>query len=525
MKSVIKFFTLALCIMPVASFAAGPLSGTAGNNLTAFNGSIGSMNNNNWNQIANPGKPLPSADFNNCNSLILRCAQPKCASGGCTGMDIAIPIVSGCLNANENCQSHGDDLIQSVAAQLVASSTAKANQQAADAKANASQAAGQQSSEQLAAMQQQMQEIQDQMAQQNEQAAAAAAAAESAQRQLAEQQAAAIAAAAAKTTTATPTSDAVVAANNGVSADVLARQQASGQILTQLENAEASLKDLKKTMQTVFDYAGCDSSGNNCKGPKRVAVFKEKAGQFFDPYENVLDETYDALIMAQSLGVDITDIYMMLNNSCNVWGKYMCDKCQDDDEDCGSRGYYEVKKTQKSDGTYKVDTIQPHCTLLQMVTSRDTIQQEWMDMGTGSSGAVRIACASDAIDNSMLFRGRKKQSNIDIEVLKRIIEQDAPSYIGRGSSVEKDALPMCGIDNTEFADLQKNISLKTLPKKVCMKDLKQKQYITGKYDGSETPEKRCGRANGTWNSNTCFCPDNRAWDSTDNSCVAPDNDE
>lgn len=221
-------------------------------------------------------------------------------------------------------------------------------------------------------------------------------------------------------------------------------------------------------MQNAFDYAGCDANGSNCTGPKRVRAFKQKANEFFDPYENVLDEVYDALILAQSLGVDITDIYMMLNGSCNVWGKYMCETCNRGDKNCDydtntGRGYYQIDYTTDNQGNRRVNPKQSHCTLLNMLTNQEDVQQNWLDMDAGSSGGIRVACASDAIENSALFRNRKKQATIDIETLQRMIDQDATS-----SAKPENAMKFCAISDREV--LEKAVNLKNLPSKVCIPD-------------------------------------------------------
>lgn len=247
-------------------------------------------------------------------------------------------------------------------------------------------------------------------------------------------------------------------------------------------------------MQNAFDYAGCDANGNNCTGPRRVKAFKDKANQFFDPYENVLDEVYDALIMAQSLGVDITDIYMMLNGSCNVWGKYLCGTCSaaetgkllgDKDkegeyrcEEQSGNYYYTVAKVlNKADNTWKVAPNQRHCTLTQMLSSRDDVQQNWLDMGAGSSGGIRVECASDAIESSTLFRNRKKQASIDIETLQRMILQDAPNtFKGKANDPQSGDLPAptgyCSVDDNDIAILnnltQKRALTSSGLSKVCV---------------------------------------------------------
>ncbi len=426
-------------------------SGGSSGNRTAFTGNTGALNNNQWNNMMNQnpiGQQGATADFGNCNSLILRCAQPKCA--GCTSMDLAIPIVTGCVQSNSSCKKYGDELIQTLAAQMVSSANAKANEAQAAAAASAAQAASAQSSAQMEQMQQQMTQMQQQMQEQSAQSAAAVQQALEEQKQLAAQQAeAAVAAATA------PDVAIANAAAAGVSADVLAREQIGGQILTKVEDAEVSMKDLKNTMQNVFDYAGCDVNGDNCTGPKRVRAFKDKANKFFDPYENVLDELYDALILAQSLGVDITDIYMMLNGSCNVWGKYMCDTCRPDNENklpdgcewdnTTRRGYYQIAY-EDYQGNRRVASQQPHCTLLNMLNNQEEVQQNWLYMDAGSSGGIRVACASDAIDNSKLFKNRKKQASIDVETLKRIINQDAPNVV----KDPEDAKKWCRVNDEEI---------------------------------------------------------------------------
>ncbi len=272
-----------------------------------------------------------------------------------------------------------------------------------------------------------------------------------------------------------------------VSADVLAREQISGQIMTKLDNAAVSLKEVRAAMENAFQYAGCDNRGNNCTGPKRAKTFKQKALNFFDPYENVLDELYDALIMAQSVGVDITDIYMMLNGTCNAWAKYLCSdgqvmhytntNCQD--------GRSVATGNIRGGARCAVGQVVPMsdggCQLIQMLTSDDEVQQNWLypEQNVDSNGdvrsEVRVGCASEALDNSMLFRGRKKQATIDIETLQRIIEQDAPATYGSSrmrtaTHPNPDGVKFCAVNSESLQELQKSVSLKQLPKKVCVAD-------------------------------------------------------
>lgn len=512
MKSISRFLLIALTLVSVGP-AHAVVATTAGSNLTAYNGASGAMNNNTWNTMMNTrgqnAANAPRADFGNCNALILRCAQPKCASGGCTTMEIATPIVSGCVQSNATCKQYGNELVEYISAQLVATSTARANAQAAAAQTAAAQAAAQQSSEQLQAMQAQMQELQQQnaetasalrdaLAQQQEATAAAIASAVASANQTPAAATSTTTVASdttqsgnSATATTTTTSDTdltaaqVAAANAGVSADILARAKISGQIMSKIENAQNQLKTLKSAMNRTFEYAGCDTSGNNCTGPKRVKAFKQRAMEFFDPYNAVLDELYDALIMAQSVGVDITDIYMMLNGTCNVWAKYLCSDGQvmhytpKNCVDGTSKPESGDKATVLGGAKCKVGQVVPTsdggCQLIQMLTSNDEVQYNWLNPEQGFENAqVRVGCASEALDTSALFRNRKKQASIDIDTLQRIIEQDATVYGSsrlRGNMQPKpDGVKYCAVNEKSLADLQKSVSLKRLPTTVCTTD-------------------------------------------------------
>ena len=521
MKTLIRFLSVLLCVAPFG-VANAVVSSTAGNNLTAYNGEAGAINNNRWNTMMNmrTGGSGTSAvaDFGNCNALIMRCAQPKCANGGCTDMSVTSAIVSGCVQSNASCKQYGDDLVQYISAQLVANSTAKANNAANAAQAAATQAAAQQSAQQMAAMQAQMQQMQAEMAAQNAQTVAQLQNALDEQKQLtanaiAEANAARATTAPVATSTVQSSSSSlndsqIAAAQSGVSADVLAREQITGQIMSAIENAEVQLKTLKATMNDVFNYAGCDSRGNNCTGPKRVKMFKQKAEGFFDPYENVLDELYDALVLAQSVGVDITDIYMMLNGSCNVWGQYLCSTAE--------RMIEQVKYKQNPDGTYSATTEKvmtkgwptyvatncdtktgkshgagvrgghdcvigqvippeddPTCTLNKTIVDNkdDPVQRDWLwaDQGEMNSN-IRVGCASSALESSALFRNRKKQAKIDIETLQKIIAQDAPAFSSK-NQLNKEQVKYCAVTEKTYTDLQKLVTTKTLPKKnICINE-------------------------------------------------------
>lgn len=578
MKRISGFLLVALALCSAGARAASPVATTVGSNLTAYNNNTGAINNAMWNSYVNPransAATAPTADFGNCNAIILRCAQPKCTNGGCSTMEIARPIVSGCVQSNPSCEQYGTDLIEYISAQLVASSTASANQAAADAQVAAAQAAAQQSAQQMAAMQQQMSQMQQQMQQQSADTAAQIQAA-LAQQQAATTQAIADAAsanqaaisnvagqmqatntasvAATTTNTANLSAGAVdlsaaqqVAAASGISADLLAREQIAGQILTKIENAEVALKSAKAAMETAFAYAGCNSTGSNCTGPKRVSTFKNKAMQFFDPYNDVLDEVYDALILAQSVGVDITDIYMMLNGTCNAWGQYLCAEGQVmhyNSKNCPDGKSVAVETnggTVFGGADCKIGQVVPMsdggCQLIQVLQDDAEVQRNWLYPETGDGGVqVRVGCASEILDNSALFRNRRSQASIDIETLQRIIEQDAPSAYGRNgvfggtTTPEKDGLPYCKLTDSTYRDLQKIASLKDLPDKVCVTETEMKRIADNGISITQTDGEsvagyyqKCSAVNGAERAK-CLCNAKsggwQSWDAETEQCV------
>lgn len=446
MNKISKFLFFGLCI-GICGAALANVATTAGSNLTAYNGGA-STNNNNWNTMSNSrsGAAAPAtANFGNCNAVILRCASPKCSGGGCSDMTVARSIVGGCVASNESCKKHGDDLVDAIAAQIVAQSTAAANAQMAAAAQAQSNAQVEQMQMQMQQMQQAMQDSMNSMqAQMEQQNAAAAQQLESAlaeQRQVME---AAQAAAAESATNAVATAGMEgmtvaeqVAAKNNMDVDVLVRSQSLGEIETEIENATKNMDDLKKVLARLLEYGGCDSSANHCEGPKRVKKFKDIANEFFDPYDGVADAMYDAMMHAMALGVDISQVVMMLSDSCNMWGKYMCDVCPSNSSvgclEVGGKFYYPVETYKENDPgntdgskTGKVKPNQPHCRLVEILTDGATVQREWIDANSGLTGNVQVACATDTLGNVGIFKRRSKMNSvIDIETVRNLINQDA----------------------------------------------------------------------------------------------------
>lgn len=450
---------------------AAPVATTAGSNLTGYNGAAGSVAGNNWNNAMNPrsnSQPTSvKADYGNCNSVILRCATPKCSGGGCSDINVAKPIVAGCVSANSTCKKHGDALIDFVAAQLVSDSVAAQNKQAAAAQA--AQAAAEQNSQamqqQMASMQQQMQYMQEQNNQQIN----------SLQQQLAESQRAtenAVAAAAenAARAASTPSADTGLTAvqenavKSGVDAEVVQRATISGQVLTNMEGVESSLDKLKTTMRDAFRYAGCNEiNGDNCEGPKRVKKFRELANKFFEPYDALEDNLEEALAKAQSAGIDLGNIYMYFSGSCNRWAEYVC-RYQLADQDtlpvynqansvfagtCDDKKHISNPVPGVTRGGYSCGTgvvILPEdlvgCTVNRYLDpTKDDITEAVLNPDASETGSIRVGCASDISER--LFKRRrsssKGKSGIDIDLLQMMINQRE----GSGKFSENSAF--CGL--------------------------------------------------------------------------------
>ena len=487
MKSISRILTALLCFAPFAyANADGPVASTSGSNLTAYNPN--NAYNNEWATSANGRTPAtsgPRANFGNCNAVITRCAQPKCANGGCADMQVAATIVSGCVQSNESCKQYADDLVNYMTAQMVAMSNAKINEQNAQAAAAAAAAAAQndRQTEQMAAMQQQMVQMQQQMAQQQAESAAQL-------QQALSQQAAQNAAALENMKTAA--TDAAMAdqsgltayereaISKGISLDALERQKISGQILQEIEDAALSLKTVETSMLEAFKYAGCDRRGNNCSGPKRVKKWRELAQDFIDPYENSIDKVYEALTTAMGLGgIDLSDVYMMLSNSCNSWAQYMCPYMDgghvvyDDSTDgkktaprvCPSTNSQQVQTCLeincplvKTTGAFGIDVYDRDpscvqeclngvdcktCTMLKVLGSgeKDAIYEGWINADNiTKENTTVVACASGALLNAKLFKRKANMQNAsgvpDIEELNTWLSQTEPNVKGKGETIE-----------------------------------------------------------------------------------------
>ena len=498
MKHLSRILTVILCCAPAFSVSAAPVATTSGSNLTAYNPST--AYNNQWATMSNSRYDTTNtsakADFGNCNAVVLRCAQPKCGTG-CTDASVAGPIVAGCVKSNDKCKQYGDDLIQFMTAQLVASANAKINEQnlalqqaKAQAEAQAAAAANQQSQEQIAQMQNQMAQMQQQMAQQqaeSQQQLQAALAQQAAQSQAALDSMKTAATEAAIQNESGISAYEQEAIARGATAEVLERKKMTGQIQTEIENAETSLKAMQSAMQNAFKYADCDARGNNCSAPKRIKKWRELARGFLDPYDNTIDQIYDALDSARMVGVDLSQIYAMLDDSCNQWAQYMCpakgenyfvaygyykkqsdsnsyEYIQDAPHICKKQDSNDTKEYYPDDSNWKA--CQP-CAWLKSLTDGEEIYAGWMDVDKEAKENQRVvACASSALDNNKFFqrRARKKKGKgvVDIDTLITWLDQVEP---------DKNGNCWCGVDHNgkEFSELQKAALSKTVDNtKICV---------------------------------------------------------
>ncbi|MDR1027741.1 MAG: hypothetical protein LBL46_04980 [Rickettsiales bacterium] len=487
MKKIAIFFAVLVGAGGVArADIQGALTGLASGNQTSFQNNQGIVNNNQYNQAMNPNRvgggaagTAATANFGNCDALMQRCAAGRCGNGGCADMNVAFPIVQGCVAASAECKKHGDALAQSVAAQMVASSVQKNNaasaqQQQQMAAQNAAQSAQQmeQMNQQMAAMQAQMaqqqqasqQQMQEMMAQQAAQQQAAMAQ----QAELMKQQQASAPSSppAASPAAAIPAAPVQQSIDSGVSADAIARNQIVGQVLSSLDGVDASIKNLDQTVRDVLNYAKCDYNANSCEGPRRVAAFRKKAQNFFEPYDGVLDALENSLYTAMAAGIDVSDIYMMLTNSCTQWGKYLCNYKNDNpmmycksktgvqQETTGQ--IYRNTETNKVTGddrktemytltgtnnarencvsaktdVYQYQVQNPNCNFVELYRNdqRDEVQQNYILANSDDATNIRMSCMSDGLLQSGIFarRGRQKSKDFDIDALEIVINQEEP---------------------------------------------------------------------------------------------------
>lgn len=527
MKPIYRILIYLMCALPGVAGAA-PVATTAGDNLTAYNpSSMGSISNNQWNSMLNGrtgANTAPTADFGNCNALIMRCASPKCS--GCTTLDIARPIVMGCVNTNSACKQYGDDLIEYISAQIVSSTNAKTQQATINANAAAAQNAATQNNAQIQQLQEQMANMQASMQAQNAETIRQLENALAEQKKMtadAQQQVADAKIAQNATNESGITAAQQAAIDRGVDTDLVVRADITGEIMSKIENAETNLKNVYNTMQTAFTYAECDTRGNNCTAPRRVKTFKDKAIQFVRPYDEVIDDMYGALETAMAVGVDVSDVIMTLNNSCNQWGKYVCTGTNEvtSGDGCSATSpcyvhnyeYYKEencvggKSKGNTDGSFikggqdcTINAAVPpqddvRCTMIELLDEgSDPVERIFMEEHQGGDRLIRVGCATSAL-NSLSILGRRNSrqgASLDLDTLERMILQEPSDTETADKAIkycccdDPDGDSKCETESCDTSKLRNYTILKTLPAKACAK------YTSN--DGKFTPEE-CGGDN------------------------------
>jgi hypothetical protein len=245
-----------------------------------------------------------------------------------------------------------------------------------------------------------------------------------------------------------------------------------------------------------------------------VKKFKELSMKFFDPYDALVDNLEDALLRAQSVGVDMGDIYMLLSGSCNRYAKYICrsmdGECMEfettdlgdgkttsrclrrnglpvyrSDTCCLSSSgctQYKSKKTGTTRGGHDCAdgmVIPPEdlvaCTVNEIyndVDGYEKVQEAWLNPDVSSAGTIRVGCASDIVNSGILGRrARTRKSVANIDVLQYLIMQDAPSINDKINTGE--IKNYCA---TEYLnqDLKSATMSRSLPQKMCCDDANAK---------------------------------------------------
>ena len=261
-----------------------------------------------------------------------------------------------------------------------------------------------------------------------------------------------------------------------------------------MESVDSSLNQLKTTMRDAFRYGGCNEiNGDNCTGPKRVKKFKELSMKFFDPYDALVDNLEDALLRAQSVGVDMGDIYMLLSGSCNRYAKYLCRGnyssgspvyssdtcCLGANDGCTQ---YKSNKTGTTRGGHDCAdgmVIPPEdlvaCTVNEIyndVDGYEKVQEAWWNPDESSTGAIRVGCASDIVNSGILGRrARTRKSVANIDVLQYLIMQDAPNT---NNEITKDNIKKyCATEYLE-PKLKSATMSRSLPPKMCCNEANAK---------------------------------------------------
>ncbi|MBO7042458.1 MAG: hypothetical protein J6W08_01165, partial [Alphaproteobacteria bacterium] len=228
----------------------------------------------------------------------------------------------------------------------------------------------------------------------------------------------------------------------------------------------------------------------------------ELAKDFFDPYDDAINKIYDALITAQTVGVDLSQVYMMLNDSCNQWGQYMCNKPNEKGaiweiqypensrpyvgKDCGM-------KTESNGETTIECKAKKECTLLKLLTNDDEVYEGWIEPEetSGNNKVTVVACASGALNSAKIFARRTKNKNgaglVDIDALELWMDQIEPNKV-YDENKEMAPYEYCSLKDSNREAMKSRLQAAVLSRNVLGKNndtkLCQNRNDEGKWTGS-----------------------------------------
>jgi hypothetical protein len=170
---------------------------------------------------------------------------------------------------------------------------------------------------------------------------------------------------------------------------------------------------------------------------------------------------------------------------------------------------------------------------------KEEVQRGMLDPAQSGDAMIRIGYASAIIDSSGLFANRKKQASIDIDTLQRILEQDAPgSCLNAFDKTDKCTgtyyTKYCAVGGNTYAELQRAVSSKRLPKRVCVSEDEMQKVVQDDsplegVDDNHTIKsitEKCSYVTEKTAQQKCYCDSNldAYWDNTENKCKCNVND-
>jgi len=219
-----------------------------------------------------------------------------------------------------------------------------------------------------------------------------------------------------------------------------------------------------------------------------------------EPYDALVENLDYALTSARDVGVDMTDIYMMLNGSCNRWGEYICQPTDDDTESnkriykpitfqvcdsnnaatCNCKNDRSIKKGRVKQGIECTNgmVVPPEADMacvLNKEVGEDQVKESWLYPEDDSK--IRIGCASSALNGSIIGRRRaktQKAGSVDIDILEFLISQDAPDSFAVGQNPAEEIKKYCAVDVSKKTELRSATVSKTLKPNICCREAKVK---------------------------------------------------